>query len=143
MQSTVAPVNESLAIWHEMIRSGDLSRLPDLLHPDAQFRSPMAYKPYRSAQAVALILTTVARVFEDFHYHREFISSNGLDVVLEFSARVGDKGLKGIDMIQFDADGRITDFEVMIRPFNALQALGGAMAERLGAILPAFKGTGG
>lgn|SRR3990167_306132 len=143
MQSTSTPVNQSLAIWHDMIRSGDLGRLPNLLHPDAQFRSPMAFKPYRSAQAVALILNTVARVFDDFHYHREFISADGLNVVLEFSAKVGDRQLKGIDMIQFDADGKITDFEVMIRPFNALQALGSAMAERLGAILPAFKGTNG
>jgi hypothetical protein len=59
--------------------------------------------------------------------------------VLEFSARIGDKQLKGIDMIRFDEQGRIVDFEVMIRPFNSLQTLGDAMGRRLGNILPAYK----
>ena len=60
-------------------------------------------------------------------------------MVLEFSAKVGDKSLKGIDMIRFDETGKIVDFEVMIRPFNALQALGAEMGARLAAYLPAYK----
>jgi len=60
--------------------------------------------------------------------------------VLEFSARVGDRGLKGIDLIAFDADGLITDFEVMVRPLNGLQALGAEMGARLAAFLPQYKG---
>ena len=61
-------------------------------------------------------------------------------LVLEFSARVGDRSLKGIDMIAFDEQGRIVDFEVMVRPFNGLQALGAEMGARLAAFLPAYKG---
>jgi hypothetical protein len=60
-------------------------------------------------------------------------------VVLEFSARVGDKKIKGIDLVRFDEDGKIVEFEVMVRPLSGLQALGQAMGERLGARLPAFK----
>ena len=122
-----------------MVATSDMGGLPALLHPDAQFRSPMAFKPYRSAQAVALILKTVSEVFADFVYHREFFTSDGLNAVLEFSARVGDKELKGIDLIRFDPDGKIVEFEVMIRPFNALQALGQEMGKRLGPLLPAYK----
>lgn len=122
-----------------MIATKDLGALPALLHPDAVFRSPMAFKPYQSAQAVALILTTVIKVFSDFKYHREFISGDGLGAVLEFSASVGDKQLKGVDVIRFDEQGKIVDFEVMVRPFNALQALGAEMGKRLGALLPAYK----
>lgn len=122
-----------------MLRNKDLGALPGLLHPDAMFRSPMAFKPYQSAQAVALILTTVYKVFTNFVYHREFISGDGLSVVLEFSASVGDKQLKGVDVIRFDEDGKIVEFEVMIRPFNSLQALGEEMGKRLGAFLPAYK----
>jgi hypothetical protein len=54
---------------------------------------------------------------------------------------VGDKSLKGIDMIRFDEAGKIVDFEVMIRPFNGLQALGAEMGARLAAYLPAYKAT--
>lgn len=129
----------SLETWHAMVVSKDLSGLDAILHADATFRSPMAFKPYQSAQAVALLLRTVLTVFEDFTYHRQLVSADGLSVVLEFSARVGDKKLKGIDLIQFDGDGLITDFEVMIRPFNGLQALGAEMGARLGHLLPAYK----
>lgn len=133
-------VQASLQQWHDMVAARDLSALPGILHEEACFRSPMAFKPYKSAAAVNLILSTVLTVFQDFTYHRSFASDDGLNVVLEFSARVGDKSLKGIDMIAFDAQGRILDFEVMVRPFNGLQALGAEMGARLAAFLPAYKG---
>jgi hypothetical protein len=132
-------VAATLATWHRMVATGDLGDLPSLLHPEANFRSPMAFKPYTSAKAVNLVLTTVIGVFEDFRYHRELASDDGLDAVLEFSARVGDKQLKGIDLIRFDAEGRIVDFEVMVRPLSGLQALGEQMGQRIGPLLAAFK----
>ncbi len=142
--STSLPLHPAAAAtlqrWHQMIAAGDLSRLPELLHPQAVFRSPMAFTPYESAAAVNLILNTVVRVFEDFAYQRELASTDGTDVVLEFSARVGDRQLKGIDMIRFDEAGLITDFEVMIRPMSGLQALGEEMGRRLAPQLAAMKG---
>jgi 2,4-dienoyl-CoA reductase (NADPH2) len=62
-------------------------------------------------------------------------------VVLEFSANVNGKALKGIDLIQFDAEGKIVDFEVMVRPMSGLQALGEEMGKRLAPYLAAMKGT--
>jgi hypothetical protein len=129
----------SLSQWHEMIRSGDLSHLPELLDPQALFRSPMAHTPYPGAPVVSMILNTVCKVFEDFAYHRELVSADGLNVVLEFSARVGEKQLKGIDMIRFNEQGKIVEFEVMVRPLSGLQALGAEMGQRLGAYLAASK----
>lgn len=132
-------VAASLAIWHDGIKRLDLSRLPEIVHPDAVFRSPMAHTAYGPAPALIMVLGTVIQVFENFTYHREFASDDGLSVVLEFSANVGDKKLKGIDMIQFDTSGKITDFEVMVRPFSGLQALGTEMGKRLGHLLPGYK----
>ncbi len=138
----VAPkVAESLAKWHEMAAAANMGELPSILHPKAVFRSPMAHTPYPSAQAVQLILGTVVKVFEDFTYHRELASADGLSVVLEFSAKVSGKELKGIDMIQFDDEGKIVDFEVMVRPMSGLQALGDEMAKRLAPYLALMKGA--
>jgi hypothetical protein len=50
-----------------------------------------------------LILTTVSEVLQDFTYHREIIGGNS--GALEFSARVGDQWLRGIDLIRLDDDG--------------------------------------
>jgi len=130
----------SLKQWHDMIRTGDLSALPDLLDPQAVFRSPMAHTPYPGAPVVSMILSTVVKVFEDFAYHRELATADGLNVVLEFSASVGGKQLKGIDMIRFNEQGKIVEFEVMVRPLSGLQALGEQMGQRLGAYLAASKG---
>ncbi len=128
-------VSQALAHWHKMVAQGDLSTLPSILHSDAVFFSPVAHTPYPGAPVVALILNTVAQVFTDFTYLRELATDDGLNVVLEFSAQVKGKQLKGIDMIRFDAEGKIVEFEVMIRPLNALQALAEEMAQRLAPYL--------
>jgi len=132
-------VARSLDLWHSMVSSQDLSRLPEIVCEDAVFRSPAANTPYPSARAVVMILNAALRTFENFTYHRQLASDDGLNVVLEFSARVGGKDLKGIDFIRFDEQGRIADFEVMVRPLSGLQALAEAMASRVGAQLAAMK----
>lgn len=132
-------VARSLDTWHHMVDSRDLSNLLSIVHPDAVFRSPMANTAYTSAPALMLALSTVIQVFEDFTYHRQLATDDGLNIVLEFSARVGDKQLKGIDLVRFNEEGQITEFEVMVRPLSGLQALGAEMGARLGDKLPAFK----
>lgn len=132
-------VARSLDTWHHMVASRDLSKLLSIVHPDAVFRSPMANTAYTSAPALMLALSTVIQVFEDFTYHRQLATDDGLNIVLEFSARVGDKQLKGIDLVRFNEAGQITEFEVMVRPLSGLQALGAEMGARLGDKLPAFK----
>jgi 2,4-dienoyl-CoA reductase (NADPH2) len=139
-QRITPQVAESLAKWHEMVAAVNLGELPSILHPKAVFRSPMAHTPYPGAQVVQLILGTVMHVFQDFTYHRQLASADGLSVVLEFSATVNGKELKGIDLIRFDEDGKIVDFEVMVRPMSGLQALGDEMAKRLAPYLAAMKG---
>ncbi|MBI3103124.1 MAG: FAD-dependent oxidoreductase [Burkholderiales bacterium] len=134
-------VQASLKAWHAMVAAGDLSELPSILHKKAVFRSPMAHTPYPSAQAVQVILGTVVKVFEDFSYHRTYTSEDGMSAILEFSAKVNGKELKGIDQIRFDEDGKIVDFEVMVRPMSGLQALGEEMATRLAPYIAMMKGA--
>lgn len=115
--------------WHAAVDTQDGGAVRALLAPDVVFRSPVAHTPYQGQDAVAFLLGNVIQVFQDFTYHREFIS--GDSVTLEFSARVGDLDLKGVDIIRLDDAGRIADFEVMVRPANALMALGQEMGQRL------------
>lgn len=129
---------KSLAKWHDMAAHRDLRELTEIVAQGAIFRSPMAYPVYPGRDLVCLVLRTAMNVFEDFAYHREFESGPG-DVVLEFSARVGDKQLKGVDLIHFDENGLITEFEVMVRPANALMALGQAMGARIGPVVTEAK----
>ncbi|CAB1221380.1 nuclear transport factor 2 family protein [Acinetobacter bouvetii] len=122
--------------WHEMLQTRDMSILNELLAEDVVFRSPVAYNPYPGKQVVFFILSNVIQIFENFTYHREFYTEDGQNVVLEFSANVGEKKLKGIDMIKFNEQGQIIDFEVMLRPKSGLEALAAQMGQRMAAFMP-------
>ncbi|ENW31874.1 nuclear transport factor 2 family protein [Acinetobacter lwoffii] len=128
---TIENTRKSIVRWHEMLETRDMSILNELLAEEVVFRSPVAFQPYPGKQMVFFILTNVIQVFENFTYHREFISEDGNNVVLEFSANVGDKKLKGVDMIQFNEEGQVIDFEVMIRPKSGLEALAVQMGQRM------------
>ena len=77
-------------------------------------------------------MATVSGVLTNFRYEREFVSRDLDSVALEFSASIGDKQLKGVDILRFAENGTIMELEIMVRPFNALQALGSEMAKHLG-----------
>ena len=133
---TLETPKQAIARWHEMLQTGDMSILNELLAEDVVFRSPVAYNPYPGKQVVFFILSNVIQIFENFSYHREFYTEDGMNVVLEFSANVGEKKLKGIDMIQFNEQGQIIDFEVMLRPKSGLEALAAQMGQRMAAFMP-------
>ena len=125
--------------WHQIVESRDMSALEAIVSEDALFRSPVAHSPYHGREALILALSNVIEVFQDFTYHREFIAADGKNACLEFSAHVDGKKLKGVDLIAFDAEGKIREFEVMIRPASGLMALGQAMGARVGAELVKHK----
>lgn len=101
----------------------------EILATDVKFHSPFVWKPKDGKTIAIVILTTATTVFEDFRYVREIL--DGQNFALEFEARIGELTLRGVDLIQLDDDGKIIDFEVMIRPANALQSLGMEMGKRL------------
>ena len=126
--------SDTLKIWHKVVADIDPAKLIDIVHEDAVFRSPMVYKPYHGRDTLIFVLSQVIEIFEDFTYHREMISEDGRSAFLEFTANIGDKTLKGLDLITFDEDGKITEFEVLIRPMSGLMALAEQMGKRMAAL---------
>lgn len=133
---TIETTKQAIKRWHTMLQTRDMSILNELLAEDVVFLSPVAYQPYPGKQVVFFILSNVIQIFENFTYHREFYTEDGMNVVLEFSANVGEKKLKGIDMIQLNEQGQIIDFEVMLRPKSGLEALAAQMGKRMAAFIP-------
>ena len=122
-------IEQGISHWHECVANKKMATVHRLLADDACFHSPFLWKPKEGKDLVAAYLSAAATVLEDFQYHREM--TDGTTWTLEFSARVGDFSLKGVDIIRFDQDGKIADFEVMSRPFKGLQALAEAMQKQL------------
>ena len=128
--------------WHRFVASGDHGLLATLLSEHIVFRSPFVQSPIPGRPATLLVLTTVVQIFENFRYHRTFVAGSH-DVALEFSANIGKWQLKGVDLIKFGETGEMTEFEVLIRPIKALQALGEEMGNRIGPELARLKRVAG
>jgi hypothetical protein len=111
------------------VQARDPEALTEALADEVVFRSPAVFRPYEGRDLVSAILTQGAmKVFEDFRYvdHLE----DGDTAVLIFSARVGDRELDGLDLLRFDAEGKVRELMVMVRPMSGLNALAEAMARR-------------
>lgn len=121
----------ALEKWHEFIETRNPEILDEILSENVKFHSPFVWKPKEGKSAATAILLTASEVFEDFGYVREILGAT--DCMLEFEAKIDSLNLRGVDIIKFDADGKFVDFEVMIRPANALEALGRKMTRRLTA----------
>src|SRR3984893_10800707 len=113
------PPPRTLDGWHRFTASAHHDLLASLLAEHIVFHSPVVQSPIPGRAATMLVLTTVVQIFENFRYHRAFVGGPH-DAALEFSANIGQWQLKGIDLIQFNAAGEMTEFEVMIRPIKAL-----------------------
>jgi hypothetical protein len=107
----------------------DFSAMDELFAEEVSFRSPVVFRPNEGREAIAMVLRAVVEVFEDFRYSDQVES--GDTGVLVFEARIGDRELNGVDILRFDADGRIEELMVMVRPMSAVNALAEAMQAKL------------
>ena len=114
---------------HKFVETQEAAILDKLLADNVQFHSPFVWKPKAGKAITTVILTTVTQVFQEFRYVREILDEH--DWALEFEAKIGELTLRGVDLIKLNEEGKIIDFEVMIRPANALQVLGSEMSRRL------------
>lgn len=122
-------IPDGLTKWHTFVAENDVQVLEEALADAVIFHSPFIWRPIQGKTEAMRYLKSAVRVLGDFTYHRQFVSDDS--VTLEFSARVGELQVKGVDLLQFDHEGRIIDFEVMVRPANGLQVLAAAMVEQL------------
>jgi hypothetical protein len=132
--SRTAPLSNaaqiSLTKWLSMISKSDFRDLPSIIASDAVFRSPVEWHSYPGRDLVCLLLRTAAGVYEDFKYNSEL--SGNEKAVLEFSTHIGDIQARGVHIIQFNARGEFVDIEKMLRPEQAVKALGHEMGSKIG-----------
>lgn len=158
-----SPIEQCLDQWHRFLRSGDADLLDDLLTEDVTFISPIVFTPQEGKELTKLYLmaagttlggadgpddtTTVSAPAADagsadeswngkFRYVRRV--REGRDAVLEFETMLDDKYVNGVDLITCDDSGRITNFKVMIRPLQAVNAV----HEQMRAMLERMSSSG-
>ena len=119
-----------MTTFRAAIEARDLDAVEAMLAQDVVFRSPVGFRPYPGKAITAAILRAVVEVFEDFRYVHEIRDPGGVDHALVFEATVEGLSITGCDFLRYDADGKIADFMVMVRPLRAAEALARQMAAR-------------
>lgn len=115
--------------------SKDLDLLRETLREDVVLHSPILFRGFEGRDIVIVVLSQVIEVLEEFRYTDELVE--GDTVALRFKAMVGDRELEGIDFLELDADGKIAELTVFMRPLSALTSFNEQMTARLAAAQPA------
>ena len=129
-------VNSPLPVWHRIVQTHDASALNQLLAEDVVFYSPVVHAPQQGKKLTAWYLSAALDVFvnETFRYVREVVGQ--ADAALEFETVIDGVIVNGVDLIKWDKEGRITEFKVMIRPMQAINAAHLRMAATLQPLRP-------
>jgi len=117
--------------WHEVVKGDEPELLDKLLAENAVFSSPVVFKPLEGKEITMMYLQAAGDSFnmEKFKYTKEI--HDGLHSVLEFETYIDDISVNGVDIIEWNQDGQIIKFKVMIRPYQAVLKVQEKMVEAL------------
>ena len=117
--------------WHNLVRTRDARGLSELLADDVVFYSPVVHTPQIGKAITTMYLTAALHVFgnDSFRYVREVVGES--DAVLEFETEIDSIIVNGVDMLKWNAEGKITEFKVMLRPLKAVNVIHQKMGEIL------------
>jgi hypothetical protein len=117
--------------WHRLVETKNVALLDEILADDAVFLSPVVHTPQKGKPIVKAYLSSAMRVLngDKFRYLGEWCGENS--AVLEFATEVQGIEINGVDIIGWNAAGKIDHFKVMVRPLKAINLLHQLMAAQL------------
>jgi hypothetical protein len=117
--------------WHAIAVSRDVHGLGELLAEDAVFESPVVHTPQVGKAITQKYLTAAMHVLNNgsFTYLNEWYGETS--AVLEFRCSCDGVLINGVDIIHWNAEGKISRFKVMVRPLKAINALHEMMGKML------------
>jgi hypothetical protein len=106
----------------------------DCVDSKCKFYPPTYFTPWEGRDEMLLLLSCVSEVFgKSFVYGRQWLSPDGRDWALEFTANIGDskKAITGIDLVKLNEEGKIVEFIVLARPPNGVTELKTQMMKKV------------
>lgn len=97
--------------------------LSELIADDAVFHSPVVHTPQAGKKLCMMYLMGASQVFSQgsFQYVGQWDRTNG--AVLEFESEIDGITINGVDLIQWNDDGKIVEFKVLVRPLKGMQKI--------------------
>ncbi len=128
-----AAVPETIRRWHRVALEVRPDEIGELLAEDCVFESPVVHTPqqgkaitWKYLRGALANLNTPA-----FRYGQEWYGERS--AVLEFYSEIDGVKINGVDIIEWNEQGLITRFKVMVRPLKAINTLHQKMAAWLTA----------
>jgi SnoaL-like domain len=127
--------------FRRALEAEDVEAMVATLRPDVVFHGPAVQRPIVGRADVIGLLQAVVASFRAFT--QEF--RDGPRTALVFEARVRDRLVQGVSLLEDDEHGRIKTITVMIRPLSGRTARGDAVRAqgaqpRVGSITPPAAG---
>ena len=135
-------IKQAMEKWHQFVNGQSPNILDELLDDDVVFYSPIVFKAQNGKAITKMYLHAAAATFgaggdpskpgiQNFSYCKEVYSTH--QAILEFETEVGGVYVNGVDIITCNDEGLITEFKVMVRPLQAVNALHQQMKKMLAA----------
>ena len=143
------PIHGCIDRWFAHLRGELPGGLDALLHEDCTFLSPIVFTPQRGREITKLYLRAAGGTLADADPHGDGtgiadegtkfrytkVIREGHHAMLEFETTLDVDGeqkyANGVDIITCDDDGTITEFKVMMRPLQAINAVHAQMKAML------------
>ena len=123
---------ETLRRWHAVVTSNDPALLDDLLADEVVFRSPAVFAPQEGKALTAGYLSAALNVLgPSLRYVSQWHDQGS--AVLEFEADLDGVYVQGVDILRWNAAGKMVSLTVIVRPLRGLQKLVELMAAQLSA----------
>lgn len=122
----------NLQRWFDWMSHGHSpGALSDLLADEVVFKSPVVHTPQEGKFITMGYLLAAGETLgnDSFRYTRVF--DCGDRAGLEFETEMDGILVNGVDMIEWNTEGQITDFKVMVRPLKAMNVVHAAMGAML------------
>jgi hypothetical protein len=117
--------------WEHVAESGDFDLLDDLLADDVVFESPIVHTPQLGRAITKAYLIAAVKVLKS--PQGRFVNRwfGERSAVLELMTELDGVTINAVDIIDWNSEGRINHFKVMVRPLKAINALHQAMGRQL------------
>ncbi len=102
-----------------------------IIADDAVMLSPVVFTPQRGKMITMAYLMAAAETIGNDKFKYTKVFDCGDRAVLEFETEMDGIYINGVDIIEWNEDGQITEFKVMIRPLKAVQVVHAQMGKML------------
>lgn len=109
----------------------DLDAWAEALAPDVVLHSPIVRAPFRGRDAAIELFGVLFKALGDIDITDELASDDSH--VFFWRIDVGSRKVEGTDLLRTDANGKINEIRVMIRPLVDIAAFAAAVGPPLGA----------